>query len=879
MSLPLKFTPPQPDSRSLPREELLARMRAGVAPLLLVAPPGFGKTQVALQYSAAFAGARAWLNLDRYDNAPHHFWRHLILALRQLQADLGQGTLELLQTTADISSEILARRLLEEITATLTKTDHPHWLLVLDDFQEITDRDILEGINWLLDYLPPALTVVIASRTLPELHVAHRQGRNRLQLIGIDDLRFSTPECARYLVELNALALSPEDIAHIEQLTKGWAVALNFFATSLHRSSVTHLVTGLANATDDMMDYLFEEVFLQHPPSVQQFLVQTSHLRVLTPALCQQVTQLDNVALIFHYVKQNQLFVSTRDTSRGSYCYHTLLQTMLYHKLQDDPVLWQTVMQRAADWHQQHGQLEEALECWLELKHWHAAAGLLETLGYRYLKQGARLQVRSWIAALPEPITNGYPALLCLRLWAMSDAEKFTLGDDLLHQAETLLQSPDTLLARDLNTLRCELHSLRAIIARLRLDGAAAVMHSERALQYADQAEYPLRWRSYLTLGAHHYIQGELQPATERLALATAFAKEEGQLYGVAQSAGYWAAALAHRGELQRAHHVLCDARDWLEQHQFHLARAGCWRHSGFVEYYRETQQFDSADDYLAELLPFRHDPGCELLQRLIILLLWHDLSMSAGRYDDAEQALSELEALNHALRFEWMFAFGSLGALRARHAVRTDNARHAWQWLDHNLTRLQSGSGFTLNIDRLAAASICRQLDADDTARSLLALVAVSADFGQQKKLQLSHLIQSALLAVRAGDQADAQRLMLAALQLGVPQGYVRAFLDEGDEVRALIAACRDGFGATIPLALLPIAEPADHASAPVSPREQEILRWLHAGLSDKEIARELGITPGTVKTHVRNLYRKLEVKRRTQALSRARELGLLTP
>jgi LuxR family maltose regulon positive regulatory protein len=559
--------------------------------------------------------------------------------------------------------------------------------------------------------------------------------------------------------------------------------------------------------------------------------------------------------------------------SAGGYHYHALVREMLQARLAHDQPLWRTAMQRGAQWYQENGALPQAVDAWIALRDWQAARKLIETGGHNCLQRGERLQLMQWIDALPANFVNQSEKLLCLRVWAFNDAEKFVVGEALLDRAEALISQGPPPDLHDQQTLLCEIFSLRAIISRLRMDGVAAIHYSQRALQYADGAVFPLRWRSYLTLGSHEYIIGEFDSAEAKLIQAVAFAKADGHLYAVAQCAGYLALCIAQKAQLRRARAVLNDAIVWLEQRLFDRLPAGCWRNIGLVEYHRECGEFDQAWHYLRPLLQFRYDPACELMQHLIILLLWYGLSMSARQYDETRQALNALMMLDQELHFEWLFAFGSLGALQARYAQHTGDLAGASEWVLANRDALLRHESFVANIDRLMALSICNQSNELALSQEFLVRVQQTGCFAQQRKLHIGYLVQQSIWTAKTDRLDSAAELLDSALALGGDEGFVQLYLDEGAAITPLLGHCKHPRAQQ----LLQKSHSGVQQQVLVSLRELDVLRQVCDGLSDKEISRRLAITPGTVKTHLRNIYRKLGVKRRTQAISRAKALHLI--
>lgn len=500
----------------------------------------------------------------------------------------------------------------------------------------------------------------------------------------------------------------------------------------------------------------------------------------------------------------------------------------------------------------------------------------LQTLlqcGPELLKRGASPLLSRLLKSVPEEVINASPLLLCLKLWSLFDAQKYLLGGALLDKAQHLVQTRHA--DHDVSSLMCEIYTLRTVIARLHNDRLGAQRYCHDALEYAASARTPTRWRSLMTLGAYDYQNGCLESACKQLNRAVAFAIEEEHFYGVLLSTVYLAAALVESANLHRACHVLEEARQWLMQRQANGGLLAFMLNIGRAGYLLASGELTQAQQQIDVMLAFRNDERCEHLHRSVILLLWYNISMSGGEFSVAAAALSEIERFEHAMHFQRTFAFANLPQMKARLWQRCGQRHAAWRIVQQQLTQLEQDNSFLGNIDRIAAASICIGCGETDLARTLLSWIAGSAEFGTQAKLRMSYLIQHALLSAATGRDAEAQNALGESLCIAEAGGFVQVFFDEGDALPGLLAKCSHAYANEL---LRHWQLRKLRQTTTLSPREHDILSMLRDGLSDKEISEHTSTTVGTVKTHLRNIYRKLQVKRRTQAIQRAQELQLLS-
>ena len=283
--LETKFHVPRRGRGLVARPRLAERLSRGAdsALTLVSAPAGFGKTTLLAEWLAVVASEGrtvAWLSIDQRDNEPGVFWTYLVAALKTVAPGVGAEALTLLQSPQSPIEGVLAA-LLNDIDAISNDV-----VLVLDDYHLIDSRPVQEGIAFLLEHLPPQIHVVIVGRADPTLPLARLRSRGELVEIRSADLRFTSDEAARYLNEVMGLALTAQDVAALEGRTEGWIAALQLAALSMQgRDDIAGFIAGFAGDDRYIVDYLVEEVLQRQPDDVRQFLLQTSILYRLPPAL------------------------------------------------------------------------------------------------------------------------------------------------------------------------------------------------------------------------------------------------------------------------------------------------------------------------------------------------------------------------------------------------------------------------------------------------------------------------------------------------------------------------------------------------------------------------------------------------------------------
>ena len=315
---------------SVARPRLIKRLDRGAESKLTLfsAPAGFGKTTLLAEWlAAASADERpaAWLSIDQEDNHPTSFWTYLTTALQTVQPEVGASAVALLQSPQPPPIESLLTVLLNEVGAIANEI-----VLVLDDYHLVEEREIQEGMAFLLDHLPPQLHLVIASRADPALPLARLRARGDLVELRAADLRFLPEEAAAYLNEMMGLELTAQDPAALEVRTEGWIAGLQLAALSMQgREDIPGFIRAFAGDNRYIIDYLVEEVLQRQPEPVRNFLLQTSILDRLSGPLCDAVTGQEDSKGLLEALERGNLFVVPLDDKRHWYRYHHLFGEVL----------------------------------------------------------------------------------------------------------------------------------------------------------------------------------------------------------------------------------------------------------------------------------------------------------------------------------------------------------------------------------------------------------------------------------------------------------------------------------------------------------------------------------------------------------------------
>ena len=909
MLLTTKFLRPTSDPRAVRRDRLSSLLEPDSPKRLnlLIAPAGFGKTTLVSQWCARNTLPTAWLSLDEHDDEPRRFWRYIAGAFEHAGlAGLDECVRQLSNHTGDdLSGAITA-------LINLLSADASPWALILDDYHVIANSQIHRQVGYFLDYLPPDITVTLASRTEPPLPLSRWRVRRWVQDVHPGLLAFSEEECRQFFHTTMGMNLSEEDIRALCRRTEGWVAAMQLSALSSPRSgSGRHTGTAPVKLDVDerqISDYVLTEVLEQQPEDIRRFLLDTACCPRLSASLCDSIRgRSDSQDTLEQLLSQN-LFLIPLDTRNEWFRYHDLFRDALLQRLQQsDPERASQLWQRTVAWLLQHGQVQEAIAEVVRHKDWHWLAQVLAEHGNNLIHGGYHLPVLDWLDALPGAMVTGSVQLQMLRIWGLFFANRLDNLGLLLAELEDLLDQrvadshPD---AEGALGLQSEISLIRSYLARSRSDEKSASDLTRQVLEDIDHTRIPLKSVTYYGLGLDCYGTGDLAGAQDALNSAVHYGQVERKPTTVLSSGGLLAWIQYNRGDIDQALDTCTAIRHWVDQHYADPSQPrliSCWQNSALTEIYRERNDTQQAAIHLAPLLE-HVDRGTEPGQHVIIQYVRGHLAFSEGRIDEAIDVLEDAIQVGRKRRDQIVFEPPASAALLARCFLARKDADKALACLE-----AVRQTGFTNPLNReqhqISLARVRVAQNQPDQARAILdALIPGAETNGHNRHLVEILLVYGEALSLQ-GDHTGARDTLSRALALAAEAGFRRLFAEENPRLRALLLAtpalqapgawARDvrqmvhdggpagpGPAGQPPLVTRPPAPAAagqPGLAEPLSHREMEVLTLIHEGHANKDIAARMHVAPATVKAHIRNLYGKLGVGRRTEALARARELGLL--
>ncbi|HZA45808.1 MAG TPA: LuxR C-terminal-related transcriptional regulator [Rubrobacter sp.] len=913
MSAPILATklyipPPQP--RAVLRPRLVERLNEDLhcKLTLISAPAGFGKTTLLSEWVAGCGRPTAWLSLDEGDSDPTRFLAYLVAALQTIAANVGERVSGMLQSPRPPSTESILTALLNETT-----TVPDDLVLVLDDYHVIDAKPVDDALSFLIEHLSPRMHLLIATREDPQLPLARLRARGQLSELRAADLRFAPSEAAEFHKGVMGLDLSAHYIAALETRTQGWIAGLQLAALSMRGvEDVPGFIRAFAGDNRYIVDYLAEEVLQRQPERVRSFLLQTSILERLSGPLCDAVTDQEDGRGMLGALERGNFFVVPLDDKRQWYRYHHLFADVLFaHLMAEQPDRVSTLHRRASEWYERDGSAADAIRHALAAEDFERAADLIELAVPSMRRSRQEATLLGWLKALPDELIHCRPVLNVHYAGTLLQSSQLDGVEARLRDAERWLDT-----TADTNE-RVEAPSAEMVVVDeeefRRLPGAIAVYRAGRALALGDVPEtvtYARRaldlvpeddhfWRGAAAalLGLASWTSGDLEAAHRSYADGMTSLQSAGYISDTVGGAIALADIRIAQGRLRDTMRTYEHALRLAKEQGDPVMRGTADMHVGMSELHREHNDLEAAMQHLlrskeqGEHTGFPQNP-----YRWRVAMA--RIREAQGDLDGTLDLLQEAERLYVS---DFYPNVRPIAALKARVWVMQGRLGEALGWARERSLSAHDDLSYVREFEHITLARVLLYRSKSDRAdRSILEAMGLlerllqAAEEGEKTGRVIEILVLQALAHHVQGDIPAALVPLERALALAEPEGYVRVFVDEGRPMAQLLseaAAHRIMPDYTARLLAvfeaeeqksedeshLPPALPTQSLIEPLSQRELEVLRLIAQGLSNREIGERLFLALITVKGHNRNIFRKLQVRRRTEAVARARELGLL--
>ena len=814
-------------------------------------------------------------------------------------------------------------------------------VLILDDYQVIEEPTIHQGLIFFLEHLPPHLHLILSSRVDPNLPLARLRAYGQLTEIRANDLRFQEGEASQFLDKMLSPPLSKEELQRLVSRTEGWIAGLHLVALTMQkREDRTAYLETLTGSQRYLLDYVQEDILARLSPDTRDFLLHTAILSRLDAAVCQAVTAAPTRAASQHMLallERANLFLVPLDEERRTYRLHDLFREALLSALHtSQPEMVSLLHRRAADFYEAEGQWAGAITHALAGASFSTAARLMEQTVEQFWERGEAATMARWVLALPDPLVREHArlalttALYLLHPVTYSTREqresRHQLVRQLMARVEAALQyqaneTSQGLLATHIRSIDVEARAAEEALLHRRLRLLRAGIALYEAIATPEYERLPALHQEMQELDQDEEVIWHMLPLFCSVVLYTV--RQEGakllpQLLNarrrVRQSESHFAAirvmqwlalAAVEAGQLRLAYQESLVALDLIEQMAGYALLKGYFTDIQAMVLY-QWNRLEEARGRLRTVIQ-----EAATWQQSHLLLSGHirlmQVELARGDLSAFQQALQEFEQLEGYHHWSW------LPIMRVQWWLSQGQMKEAADWAASIV--FPEGQWERSLYD--AFPVVIRVYFAElrwTEALELLGRFSGRLDRSANIRITLPYLAQY-IVALHHAGQRDQARVVAARLfALTEPEGYLRVYLDEGEPMHQALEALlpphsqqhelassttayisqlltafeQEQQGASVSLVAAPTLAPAPSPARQTSPallaagasltrREQEVLRLLATGASNRDIARTLVIELPTVKKHVSNLLGKLGATSRTQAIALARTRSLL--
>ena len=882
---------------------------------LISAPAGFGKTTLVSSWINNFEQVHpdaenfkvCWISLDKRDNDAITFWQYVVAAFQTISPKIGEIVKPMLNSMSAFETEVVITRLINEIVEHHQgNLQSQPIILIIDDYHLINNQDIHASLNFFLDHLPHFMHLIITTRADPPLQLSYRQGRSEVNQIRAAELSFNTEESVEFLNTLMGLELSKKDIHTLENRTEGWIAGLQLAAISLQtQPDKQNFVSAFAGDDRYIADYLIDQVLQYQPPYIQDFLLTTSILNQLCAPLCKTLTGQDDSQEILNQLENGNLFLSPLDNRREWFRYHSLFADLLRQRLRmsynEEQISKLHLL--ASEWYEIWGELIEAIDHAILGGAHSRAAQLIEQHSEEIFKQFQLNTLVNWIQVLPQNIRESRPTLNMIYAWALLALGRSKETEDCLQEIENTIGSETVdVSSQKLETLDAnvrgallEILTIRSVLAINQFNIPKTLELCQIVEPWLTDNEQPhlfnpalsLRTVILFNLGLAYEFSGD------GIAAETAF-QEAATLSIEQENIHILPVAISHLGQLQVLQGQLHQAKNTYQQALNSGAKI-TGKHSpvaGIAEIGLGNLYYEWND---LEQSYHHHKAGIELGKQWnhseILLAGYLGLALlekAQGNFAGAFALLQELEIILTDNQAQMLLP--AVHAFRARLWIYQGNITDTTQWLRAANLRLDAELTYLQESNYITYARFLIARKQWNNADSLICRLLKFADSGKRNTRIIELLILQSLVQKGQSQLHLAEESLTRALKIAEPEGYIRIFLDEGPAVATLlyplVANKTDLSYAGKILRAFRTQEIESQEKEvsqsdliePLSDREKEVLQNLAEGLSNREIAQKLNVSLSTVKTHTRNIYGKLGVNSRTQAIAQAKIWGIIS-
>jgi LuxR family transcriptional regulator, maltose regulon positive regulatory protein len=857
------------------------------------APAGFGKTSLAATWSQRLQqgeNALAWLTIDSEDDEPQAFLFYVSHALQRARDKVGAAAIDLIQESFLINPRAIVSTLIND----LADLDDEVYLF-LEDYHWVTNPEIHETLAFFLRHAPSHCHVVLTTRAEPPLPLASLRAQNQLLEIDASALRFDLQETRNFVEFETPDTLVPSEVRLLHEKTEGWAAALRIVASTPIQSpqDFARYVRNLSGTQRPIGAYL-DEMFDGLPREMVEFMLRTAILDRLCAPLCETLTGESSGGALLRSIEERQLLLAPLDQEGLWYRYHPLLSEYLIQRLESE------LGNEIAGLHQRASLWYASQELWTDaVQHAIAAGDAIRALEWirncamLLVKRGDLFALLGWQRLFPAALMRSQPEVRLAIAWGMSLAMRC---DEAIELASEIERDSAANHSPDGEVVRYECQAIRSVAIALKDDSEAGLSVAQDSLNRSTDPWTANVASNVVRLG--HLKRGDLKSFYATPWIPYSLDDDRRNVFASVYYRCFQGMAETQQLRIAAAERYYLDALRLAEQYVGPNSVAAALPASLIARIRYEQGRLDEAESMLIDRVSLIN--AGTMLD--CVLSAYFVMARIAVHRMNLERAHTLLElAENQGNTRDWARLSAAAVLERAQLCLSEGRIDEAAEHVNR-LERLAAAHPAPTNcawsdIHRYTALGRAYVASAEQRFDDAIPILdGLRHELESVRNLHLARRVETHLATVRfrANQVAEALASFGGIVTTFARAGIYHTILDEGIEVGPLLAAFqknaeRTGGSRELMSYISKLNEawssryqsepqqtPTSAIAESLSAREGDILKLIAEGLSNKEIARNLAITPETVKSHVKNIFTKLNVEKRAQAVSRAQILGL---
>ena len=889
-----KLHPPSITPDIIPRLHLLEKLDKSVSiPFTLIsAAAGYGKSTLASSWLEKGKYPSAWLSLDEEDNNFYSFTAYLVTALRSLFPLSCSNTLDLFKAASPPPYNTINRSVINDLNMI-----NEQFIMVFDDYHYIHEKDIHNLISQILSHPPKGFHLVILTRKDPHLPINRLRARGMINEISSQDLRFTASETAEFISKKIDSLLNRKIIDFIDEKMEGWPAGLRLLAYSFkHTKNPDSFLDDLKGDFPSIIDYLLNEVLSQQEPQIVSSLIKTSILNRfcadLVYELCDE-TEINYGQIFIDWLIDNNLFINNLDSSKKWFRYHHLFSQALKRQLkkQFNPESVLNLHNKSGEWFEKNNLIEEALYHYLKAKNTEKVIDIVKQNRQRAINTDKWYLTSKWLTMIPEEIIKKSIVLLLTKVWVYYMQLRNAEISSIIKYIDSHLNNEtiDQELLGEINFFKGMLLYWQGF--------------GKKSLEYIRKAEtqIPIKYDHMkgeieIYLGFSQLCTGNKEQAINELNKKLDNCPDKKSIYFF-RLIGAKIFIYMLSGELQKVLSLSLKLDNSAKERDYIFTELWVYYIKSYV--YFNSCNFEKAIEYMSFIEKNKYIMHTKVsLYAMAGLALSYQMSKKTKEADD-----TLIELYDYAYESDNPDNLSVADSCKARVLLLRGDLNYPLKWLQFFNDEINIPS-MTLCIE---APNItrCRILIAEGSNKYLseaLDIIEVMLN-GTIEFHNTSQTIEVMVLKVLCLDKlsrkSEAIEFLEKLIHLSEPGGWIRPFVEAGDQMKILLEElqrkkCSIHYIERILTFFGEVSSEA--ASQPtdskiqtdekfssrlqfklLTSREFEILTLLAKNFSNREIAEKLFVSAHTVKTHLKNLYKKLNVNSRRKAVALTIEMGIL--